>query len=283
MAADQLSEQEIQFRKRARRRLIGAVALVLLMVTVLPMVLDERESTAPQPEIAISIPSQDGSDFSSKIVPTAPSSAASVPVPVAPAGAPATSKASIKPASVAPEVAKPAAPASAKKDESGSASAIHDVTAEPVPVESPVSAEVSSSPDATPAEPQAATEQKAAEKSKSVTASVSKTEKPAQASKPVQLASPVKAVTDKSSADKAQAKKGSFSVQLGVLLATANIKPLQAKVGAQGLHSYTETLNTPKGTMVRLRAGPFATRPEAEQAYEKLKAVGLSGIIVTNK
>jgi cell division protein FtsN len=35
--------------------------------------------------------------------------------------------------------------------------------------------------------------------------------------------------------------------------------------------------------MIRLRAGPFASRAEAEQAYEKLKAAGLSGIIVTNK
>lgn len=72
MATEKLSEQEIQLRKRARRRLVGAIALVLLMVTVLPMVLDDRDSQTPQPEIAVNIPSKDGNDFSSRIVPVEP-------------------------------------------------------------------------------------------------------------------------------------------------------------------------------------------------------------------
>jgi DedD protein len=72
MATEQLSEQEVQLRKRARRRLVGAVALVLLMVTVLPMVLDDRAEQMPQPEIAVSIPSQDNGDFASKIVAVEP-------------------------------------------------------------------------------------------------------------------------------------------------------------------------------------------------------------------
>ncbi|HEY3327730.1 MAG TPA: SPOR domain-containing protein [Novimethylophilus sp.] len=73
MAAEQLTDKENQFKKRARRRLVGAVALVLLMVTILPMVLDDRGGQkTPQPEIAISIPSQDGAGFSSKIVPVTP-------------------------------------------------------------------------------------------------------------------------------------------------------------------------------------------------------------------
>lgn len=73
MAGVQLTDEEAQFRKRARRRLVGAVALVLLMVTVLPMVLDDQQAKEPQPEIAISIPSQDANDFASKIVPVVPS------------------------------------------------------------------------------------------------------------------------------------------------------------------------------------------------------------------
>jgi DedD protein len=80
MATEKLSEQEIQLRKRARRRLVGAIALVLLMVTVLPMVLDDREAQTPQPEIAVNIPSQDGNDFASRIVPVEPG-AESAPQP----------------------------------------------------------------------------------------------------------------------------------------------------------------------------------------------------------
>ena len=92
MATEKLSEQEIQFRKRARRRLVGAIALVLLMVTVLPMVLDDRDAQAPQPEIAVNIPSQEGGDFASRIVPVdpaaenaaAPNQSPETPVEVAP-------------------------------------------------------------------------------------------------------------------------------------------------------------------------------------------------------
>lgn len=67
-----IDEQEIQFRKRARRRLVGAIALVLLMVTVLPMVLDDRSANLPQQEIEISIPSQDDDEFASSVTPYNP-------------------------------------------------------------------------------------------------------------------------------------------------------------------------------------------------------------------
>lgn len=67
-----IDEQEIQFRKRARRRLVGAIALVLLMVTVLPMVLDDRSANLPQQEIEISIPSQNDDEFTSSVTPYNP-------------------------------------------------------------------------------------------------------------------------------------------------------------------------------------------------------------------
>lgn len=64
-----LDQQEIEFKKRARRRLVGAIALVLLMVTILPMILDDRPGSQPQQEIAITIPSQDDEEFTSKVAP----------------------------------------------------------------------------------------------------------------------------------------------------------------------------------------------------------------------
>jgi DedD protein len=64
--------QELQFKKRARRRLVGAIALVLLMITVLPMVLDDRSASLPQNEITISIPGQDDENFSSAVMPLPP-------------------------------------------------------------------------------------------------------------------------------------------------------------------------------------------------------------------
>ena len=60
MAQDNLqqSDQELQFKKRARRRLVGAIALVLLMIVILPMVLKDRTAQAPKQDVVISIPSQ---------------------------------------------------------------------------------------------------------------------------------------------------------------------------------------------------------------------------------
>jgi DedD protein len=52
-----VSEQDLLLRKRARRRLVGAIALVIMAIVILPMVLDR----APKPEgqdIEIIIPSE---------------------------------------------------------------------------------------------------------------------------------------------------------------------------------------------------------------------------------
>jgi DedD protein len=56
MAADSTNDQELALKKRARRRLVGAIALVLLMVIVLPLVLQDRTALAPQDAIKISMP-----------------------------------------------------------------------------------------------------------------------------------------------------------------------------------------------------------------------------------
>jgi DedD protein len=55
VAKTAVSDEEIQLRKRARRRLVGAIALVLLAVVFLPMVLDSEPKQRPQ-EVSIQIP-----------------------------------------------------------------------------------------------------------------------------------------------------------------------------------------------------------------------------------
>jgi DedD protein len=56
MAADSSYDLELALKKRARRRLVGAIALVLLMIIVLPMVLQDRAALAPQETIKITMP-----------------------------------------------------------------------------------------------------------------------------------------------------------------------------------------------------------------------------------
>lgn len=52
-----ISEEELLLRKRARRRLIGAVFLVILSIIVLPIFFDESRPENEQHEIAINLPS----------------------------------------------------------------------------------------------------------------------------------------------------------------------------------------------------------------------------------
>lgn len=55
MPPDTDHDQELSLKKRARRRLVGAVGLVLLMVGVLPMVLQDRASLTPNSAIKITM------------------------------------------------------------------------------------------------------------------------------------------------------------------------------------------------------------------------------------
>ena len=78
MQKDAPNDQELSLKKRARRRLVGAIALVLLMIIVLPMILKDRSVSTPTEEVTITLSSQNtssgaepaASDFDSNIVPT---------------------------------------------------------------------------------------------------------------------------------------------------------------------------------------------------------------------
>lgn len=76
MQRESVSDLELNLKKRARRRLVGAIALVLLMVIVLPMILKDRAAITPAEKITITLPSEQSqpapSDFDSSIVPTEP-------------------------------------------------------------------------------------------------------------------------------------------------------------------------------------------------------------------
>jgi DedD protein len=50
-----ISEEELLLRKRARRRLVGAIVLVVFCVIVLPIIFDEPKSENEQQEIAINL------------------------------------------------------------------------------------------------------------------------------------------------------------------------------------------------------------------------------------
>ena len=54
---------------------------------------------------------------------------------------------------------------------------------------------------------------------------------------------------------------------------------LQGKINGAGVSTYTEILDTPDGKKTRVRAGPFPNREAAEKALDKLKKIGVSGVV----
>jgi len=66
--ARNVSDEELQLKKRARRRLVGAIVLVTAVAVVLPMILDSEPKPASQ-NITIQIPSPDAGVLSVKPAP----------------------------------------------------------------------------------------------------------------------------------------------------------------------------------------------------------------------
>jgi DedD protein len=171
-------------KRRGRRRLVGAVALVLLAVIVLPMVFDP-EPRRSAPPVSVRIPGEDDSAFK----PTPPAAKA---------------------------VEKPAPAPEAKVEEKAEA-------------------------------------KKPEEK---------KTADPERARAEAALAN------------------AEYIIPVG---AFANPEPVIAKLAQAKLRYYTESVATAKGKVTRVRAGPFATKAEAEKAIGTLKGLGLSPGAVSNK
>ena len=114
---DTSPDADLQLKKRARRRLVGAVALALLAVIVLPMVMD-REPRPLSQDIQVRIPSQDSTGLAAKVLPGKPV-ATPMPAPEPkPAAEPkAEAQTGAEPvttvAAAAPVATKPAAPTAA--------------------------------------------------------------------------------------------------------------------------------------------------------------------------
>jgi DedD protein len=188
-------------QKRGRRRLVGAIALVLLAVIVLPMVFDP-EPRPNTPAVSIRIPSEEGTKFTPKAQPK-------------PAPQPEAPKVEEKAAAPAPEPPK----------------------------------EVAVAPEIKPAEKKAAVASpRLAEK------------KPAPA--PALVA--------------AAASTEQFMVQVGAFASPEKVKEITDQLKEAKLAHYTETVATAKGSVTRVRLGPFASKEAAEKARERAKALGLN-------
>jgi len=111
-----LSDDANLLKRRARRRLVGAIALVVLVVVVLPIILDQKPRPGPQ-ELTVQIPSQDGGPFKTRVLPPlqpAPAAQKSEAPQAAKEDKPAPAEPASRPAPAKKEGAKPSEKTRAK-------------------------------------------------------------------------------------------------------------------------------------------------------------------------
>jgi DedD protein len=293
-----------ELKRKARRRLVGAVVLALAAAVLVPLLL-EKEPRPLGDEVSVQIPPVDDGRFVSKLpgakakdaAPPAKGDAAkadpkadaakAAPGPVADAAKPgaaagATTTAEPPPAPTV-RSSGPGAPVvpAAKKSLADAEQRILAPTSRPTAVAAadgapaaPVAA--AGKGDAlTPAAPVAKAEPAKSEPAKPA-APVARAE-PAKPAAPVATAEPAKPESGK--ATEAVAKPEGFVVQLAAFADDKGANSLANRLKKSGYAAYVEPVQTTRGTLWRVRVGGYATREAATAARDKLKAEGQSGIV----
>ena len=231
-------------RTRARRRLIGAVVLLVIGVIGFPLVFETRPRPIPV-DIPIEIPKKDGAPALA-MPPARPAATAPVTPPSGVAVAPTSPREEIiteSPAEAGREVAPRALAASA-------ASAAEHAASRPTakPAVPAVSEAASRAAARTPAVPSA-------------------------------NGARARALLDAKPASAAEGAR--FVVQVGAFAEAEAARETRVKVEKLGLKTYTQVAQTPAGSRIRVRVGPFGTRAEADAASAKARAAGITAVVLT--
>lgn len=246
-------------RKRARRRLLGALTLAIAAVVFLPMVFDSE----PQPtsdDLTVELPEKN-SPFEPRLSGGAPGSPANAVAPAVPAAPP--------PAAIAPVAPN-----------SGAAPATVTPAPAPAPAGTPPDAAPTRSDGSSRASP-AKPEDRAAAKpapAKAAPAPIAKAPAP---SAEQQRALALLEGRTPPAAPAARKANGAFAVQIAALASNDKVQELVDRLSSASIRTYTEKVDTPQGTRTRVRIGPFPTRDEAQKALERVKGMGLDGSLVT--
>ena len=244
------NDAQLLLKKRARRRLVGAVFFASVVAIVLPLIMDNEPPRQVQ-DVEIRIPGQDEKAFAPKFA-TAPverPEPAPAPVASAPVRTEVTAEAPAKPTARVISVDGDKAPAG--------------VPDKPVRAAEKPAEKVAEKPVDKPAEKPAAKQDKPVEK-------------PVAKSDDAKRAAAILAGGDNKLAPKAG---GEYLVLIGAFSNEANVSNLKSKLGEQGIKTFSEALETPQGKKTRVRAGPFPSREAAEKALEKMQRIGVSGVV----
>lgn len=256
MTHSNVSEDLLHLRKRARRRLVGAVALVVFALIVLWTALDN----APPPRFSTGNPVE--------IISSAPAltaQRASVVAVVDPGVThlrPPPDAAAVVPASVPVVESVPASTPAAVK-----ASQVQRMASTPEVLpgklvnrqSQPAPAKVAPAP---------------ADKPKP------KVSEPATFDPKRILEGKVDPTEPAAKPAKSSSVAGKYYVQIGAFGDAAKIRQLTAKLKAAGLPVLAEKVKTSKGELTRIRVGPAADAARAEMYRKKAESVGVSGKVI---
>lgn len=246
-------------KKRARRRLVGALAVCLVAAIVLPIVLDS-EPRQSREDVQVRIPSREaplrngddgavqgviGGSRPDGAVAGRPDDATAGEVPPDPEAHP--EGVAQAPGDAPPEAGQAAAPKSPAKSASvASAGAAVSGTAS-ASTRAPSGATASGAPPslAVPAD------------------------SPAAQTRP-------EARAEARAAD----ARGGFLLQAGAFASEKGALDQLARVRKAGVKAYTEKVSTSQGERIRVRIGPYPTREAAEKARAALKAAGVESALI---
>ena len=274
-------------KKRARRRLIGALALVFAAVIGLPMLFDSEPKPLSE-DISVQIPSKDkplGANSGDTVKPVIVTKnnvvdpdpieeIISVPVSPKDNGKGKLTAADSSMAVSATPKAIPVLPSSVtfKKDH------VTSVKTEIKPDNKPdIRAEQKT--DVKPVNPVIAKVPAKVAYSGNVEesgTSVNKTEASEDAVRALSI------LEGKAPAKVADKVTSAYVVQVAALATQDKVNELQAKLKAANIKSYTQKVATTSGEKIRIRMGPFASKEEAEKARTKLSKLGLGGTLIPN-
>jgi DedD protein len=242
-------------KKRARRRLVGAIALALAVAVGLPMVLDSEPKQLAS-DIAIQIPARD--------------KAAPLPLPAAPGTAP-TPADSLDTREQFVEPKPDPADIKTVTLDSNARTASPKTEAKPEP-------KLLAKAEPKPAEAKPAEVKPARAEVKLAKVEEKAVAKPAAAQEDTRAL----AILEGKAADKApksDAAAPKFVVQVAALATQEKVTELQDKLKEAGIKSFTHKVPTATGERIQVRVGPFS-REEADKMRARLDKVGLSGSMV---
>jgi DedD protein len=254
-ARDAAADPVLPEKKRARRRLVGAIALALAVAIGLPMILDSE----PRPlanDIAIQIPSKDK-----------PAVAEATPAPAPAAPAKVEQSAALDKSEEIVEAPVPKEPAK----QLTAPPPVAEVKLAPEPVAKPPKTETPK-----PTETRVATAEHKPEPKES---------KPEPKRAEAKESKPAAKADDADRAlaileGKSAAASTRYVVQIAALSKQEKVEELQGKLREAGIRSTAKKVSTASGELTRVQAGPFESKEEAEKVRAKLGKIGLNGKLI---